>query len=418
MESILQISFDWASARHAFAWHDCVSNEHLEGYVDAQPSKVKDWIEALRRRFPAHRFEIILEMTKGPLIWQLKDYQFIDLFPLSPVASANFRKCFRPSGAKDDPGDALLWLEYLQKHREKLRILRHGSANAITLDRLTTGRRRFVDEVTRLTNELKAVLDEFYPEAMEMMGEPTSPIAGAFFKRWPRPEELARAKEATLRNFYYMRRVRHTKTIDKRLAMAAAIRPATSDEALVETAILRVASLLALLEKLGRIIDDYDQRLAQALKACEPAKKAVLESLPGAGKALQPRLYVALEALHRIVDEDAEAAAAFCGVAPVGAKSGKKQIVRRRMARPKFLHQTLIEYAHHSRRNCTWASAFYQARKTRGDGHNTILRALAMKWLRIILRCWVDQKPYNDEQYLQRLSSKGSPFAIAQSKAA
>jgi len=411
MKQVLQISFDWASATHSFAWHDTISGEQEKGYVEARPDKMKDWIEALHKRFPDHHFEVIVEMNKGPLIWQLKDYPFIDIFPLSPVASANFRKCFRPSGAKDDPGDAQLWLQYLQKHRDKLCVIQHGSELATTLDRLTTTRRRFVDDVTRHTNELRAILAEYYPDAFELMGDPTGPMALKFFKRWPKPEALARSKESSLRKFYYEHRVRHPKTIERRLTLAANVTVATNDPAIVETAILRAQSILEILGKLGRIIANYDQRIAETMEQCEPAKKAVLESLPGAAKALRPRLYVALEALHNITNGDPKAACAFSGVAPVGERSGKKTIIRRRASKPKFLHQTLVEFAHYSRRRCVWAKAYYDSRKARGDTHNSILRALAMKWLRILLRCWTEKIPYDEATYLQRLQDKGSPFA-------
>ncbi len=44
-------------------------------------------------------------------------------FSCSRTVLANYRKSFRPSGAKDNPSDAGLMLDILMLHRDKLRQL-------------------------------------------------------------------------------------------------------------------------------------------------------------------------------------------------------------------------------------------------------------------------------------------------------
>jgi transposase len=74
------------------------------------------------------------------------------------------------------------------------------------------------------------------------------------------------------------------------------------------------------------------------------------------------------------------------GLAPVQIRSGKSCSVRRRRDGPKFLRQTFHEYADHSRKRSLWAKAYYRMLRGRGLRHNAAVRALAFKWLRILLR--------------------------------
>jgi hypothetical protein len=47
-----------------------------------------------------------------------------------------------------------------------------------------------------------------------------------------------------------------------------------------------------------------------------------------------------------------------------------------------------------------------------------VLRALAFKWIRILWRCWHDQKPYDEPRYLASLRRHGSTFTPALQKIA
>ena len=44
------------------------------------------------------------------------------------------------------------------------------------------------------------------------------------------------------------------------------------------------------------------------------------------------------------------------------------------------------------------------------------IRALAFKWIRILHRCWMDRKPYDEAKYLMALKAKGSPLVAAFAK--
>jgi hypothetical protein len=57
-----------------------------------------------------------------------------------------------------------------------------------------------------------------------------------------------------------------------------------------------------------------------------------------------------------------------------------------------------------------WARAYYEQQQAKGKPHNTIIRSLAFKWIRIMFKCWKERKPYDESKYLQVLKDRGSPL--------
>jgi hypothetical protein len=47
----------------------------------------------------------------------------------------------------------------------------------------------------------------------------------------------------------------------------------------------------------------------------------------------------------------------------------------------------------------------------KGKKYHTVIRALALKWIRILFRCWQNRTPYNDTLYMKALQKRGSIFA-------
>jgi len=134
-----------------------------------------------------------------------------------------------------------------------------------------------------------------------------------------------------------------------------------------------------------------------------------IEQSRGAGSVYAPRLLTALGTDRSRWDSAADLQC-HSGIAPVTEKSGKSCWVHRRLACSNFVRQTFHEFAAQSIRYSTWARAYYDQMRGRGLRHPAAIRALAFKWIRIIYRCWKDQKPYDEEVYLQSLRAKQSPL--------
>ena len=60
----------------------------------------------------------------------------------------------------------------------------------------------------------------------------------------------------------------------------------------------------------------------------------------------------------------------------------------------------------HSLASSAWAKAYYQQQRAKGKAGNTVVRALAFKWIRILFRCWKDRTPYSESAYQQVLEHR------------
>jgi len=73
---------------------------------------------SLYRRFGGP-MAVALELCKGPLVYALQKYDFFVIFPVNPSTLAKYREAFTPSRAKDDPTDAELALDLIQRHADR-----------------------------------------------------------------------------------------------------------------------------------------------------------------------------------------------------------------------------------------------------------------------------------------------------------
>lgn len=108
---------------------------------------IDEWARALRERFSARPLALVLELTKGPNVYALGKYDFIVLFPINPASLAKYRKVFTHSGAKDDPTDAELGLDFLLKHPERLEPLRPQSTTMRALEQFVEMRRNLAEQL-------------------------------------------------------------------------------------------------------------------------------------------------------------------------------------------------------------------------------------------------------------------------------
>jgi len=366
------------------------------------------WVATLCTRFAHRQVAICLEQPAAGLIHGLMGYDFIVLFPINPMTLARYREAFTPSRAKDDPTDADFLCELVALHREQLKAWQPDDVCTRKLRHLTQARRRSVNMRTRLSNQLKALLKGYFPQALELCGdELTTPMACALLQKWSSLQQLKRARAETIRRFYYAQNARRGDVIEKRLALIAQAVPLTNDPALIESSIITVQALALGLRAVHTAISRYDREIARTFAQHPDA--SLFAALPGSGTAYSARLLAAFGS-RRELFESAEAMLNFSGVAPVLKRSGQATLIHRRYARPLFVHQSFIEYANESIRHSLWARAFYQMHKAAQKSHWVIIRALAYKWIRILFRCWQERTPYDEIRYLRSLQKSRSPL--------
>jgi len=211
------VGLDWADAKHdvglqatGTARRACLSFEHRPEAIDA-------WVQTLRTRFHGHPVAVCLELKKGPIVSALHTYDFLVLFPVSPLTVAKYREAFTPSRAKDDPTDADLQVALLLKHRAKLKPLQPQSPAMRALAQLVEYRRRLVGDKIRCTNRLTSALKNYFPQVLPWFPEKDTAIFCDFLSRWPTLKAAPLARRAALESFFRAHHVRSADVITTRI---------------------------------------------------------------------------------------------------------------------------------------------------------------------------------------------------------
>jgi transposase len=400
------VGVDWADQKHAYAVR---TSEGVEssGEFKSDPEKVHEWVRKLRERHPEGVIVVGLEQSRGPLMYALSGYEFLELVPINPLAAKAYRESLYLSGAKDDPVDAALIRDFVSAHRSKLRVWRAEDADTRKLRLLVEGRRTFVDQRTALTQALVAALKQYFPQILSWFGEANSKLARAFLRRWPTLNQAAGARSDTIKTLDRPHRRKKPAAIEVLIDQIRSAVPLTTDLSIVEGMSLLATSYLTLLDAIEEPIDRYDDEIAKLWN--EHPDQKIFDSFPGAGPVMAPRLAAAF-GIDRSRFDDASEIQKYSGIAPVIERSGKKTWTHSRWRCPKFLKQTFHEFAEASLPFSPWALAFYRQQREWGAGHHAAIRSLAFRWIRVLFHCWKCNRPYDEQTYIESLKRRNSPL--------
>jgi hypothetical protein len=180
------------------------------------------------------------------IVSALQKYEFFTLFPINPSTLAKYRQAFRPSRAKDDPSDAKLALDLLQRHPERFAPLRPQSASMRSLTSLIEQRRQLVGDKIRFTNRLRSALKQYFPQTLDWFEHIDTMLFCDFLSRWPTLSALKRASSKTLEAFFLAHNCRRARLIDQRLESIRAAAALTVDPGIVTPYRIAACSLAAL----------------------------------------------------------------------------------------------------------------------------------------------------------------------------
>jgi transposase len=401
------VGIDWADKKHDVCEHVIGTDKYHYSVISSQPESLHDWAMSLKKRYPNQSIAVACELTKGPLICALSKYNHLIIFSINPSTVAKYRKAFANSGAKNDPSDAYIQTEILERHMEKLKSIRPEPANVRALGQLLEYRRKVVQDKVDLTNRITATLKNYYPQALDWFKEKDTVLFCEFLIKWPSLSAVKKAPKQTLMNFFNQHHSRYPAINEKRIESIKLSMALTDDLGVIEPNQILIEVLIPQLKCLLESIARFDKEIKQRYKGQKD--KVVFDSFPGAGPQMSPRIFVAF-GTDRERYQDANAMHKYGGIAPVIEQSGQKKWTHWRYSCPKFLRQTFVEWAGQSVRYSFWAKAYYEQQKQKGKPHNTIIRALAFKWIRIAFRCWQTSTPYDESKYLNALKRQGSPL--------
>lgn len=402
------IGLDWGDQKHHFALQ-APGGPIETGVLEHSAENLHRWLKELEQRFGGRPVRLGLETSRGAVIAVLRQYPWLEIYPLNPVTSARYRRAFKPSGAKDDLPDALVCLELARDHAAKLRPLQVQDSQTLKLTGLVEVRRDLVDRRTTLLNQLTSLLKSYYPQALALLENLNTPMAVAFLKRWPDVIALQAARPAAVKNFFYQHNLRSEELVKKRLALVAQAVALTTDAARVSVAVLPLRALVEPLEVFQKHVARLDAEIKSAFAAHPDAH--LFRDLPGAGAQMGPRLCAAFGTDRAAYPEPASLQK-YAGLAPVREKSGGQLWTHWRWNAPRFLRQSFVEWAGQTVRYCQWARVYYERLRKQGKKHAIILRALAFKWIRILWKCWQERIAYDEARYLKQLIHRKSPNAV------
>ena len=112
------IGIDWSDTKHDICIQPADGGEREFDRITHQPKHIEQWALKMHQRFGGP-IAVVLELSKGPIVSALQKYDFFVLFPINPKQLARYREAVAPSGAKDDPSDAILLADFLAKHLVK-----------------------------------------------------------------------------------------------------------------------------------------------------------------------------------------------------------------------------------------------------------------------------------------------------------
>lgn len=386
---------DWGSCEHAV----CVVDDRGKVVASFAAEHTADGIEVLlkglRRVAAPNDLPIAVERPSGLLIDSLVEAGH----PIVPVHPNMLKACrprYRAAGGKDDAGDAYIIADVLRTDGHRLARLRPLSDEIKALRALVRGRDDLVAQRVALANQLRALLQSFWPGAVEIFADVDSPIALAFLDKYPTPKQAERLGEKRLAAFLAARSYCGRRPVGQLLARlrAAPIGLAAENECEAKGELVRsfVAILERLVAQIARLTAAIEHDVAQL-----PVGQIVM-SFPRAGRVCAAQIVAELgDEPARFATDDHLASEA--GVAPVTHESGKQRGVTFRWACNKRLRQAITCFADNSRHASPWANSVYARARSRGCDHPHAVRILARAWIRVLWKAWHTGAEYDTARH-------------------
>ncbi|MCK5802496.1 MAG: IS110 family transposase [Lentisphaeria bacterium] len=395
------VGFDWARDKHDV----CVQNEKGEVLfirtvrhaVEAlnEITALTDEIEPDRERV-----HVALEQHDGALLaWLLSTGYTV--YGINPKSTERARDIYRPAGGKDDRIDAQTIADLLRGNLVRFKPMHSQSDETLHLRSLARLRMRLMTQKTALMQRLRTIIAEWCPDVSHLCGDFNRKWQRDLLERWPLHEDLVEAHGNALNGFMASHRL--SAATREKLTGVRTTAPMFIPDGRKESLRFETETILLQLNMhIDRLLV-LDGRLAEAFAS--HSNFAVFHSLPVKGVATLSMICSAFGDRREDAPHWRQLAARW-GVAPVTYASGKSRSVRRRKACDTHVLQALTDLAFTTTFSVSgcWATDFYKRKRSEGKDHHEVLRAVALRWVKILWRMWIDQVPY-DESYHRRRKS-------------
>jgi hypothetical protein len=387
---------DWAEADHDIA----VIDEHGTRLAQRRLPEGLAGIGQLHALLAEHASEpgeivIGIETDRGLWVSALVEAGY-QVYAINPFAVSRYRDRHVVSGAKSDPGDALVLADLVRTDRQQHRPIAADSELAEAIKVIARAHQGLVWTRQRQLSQLRSTLREFYPQALEaFFGELGERDALAILERAPSPAEgrllSLSAIRATLRRAGRQRRLDQ-----KALQIQTALRTEqlAQSPAVTRAFAASVRASVAVARELTRQIDELERELQDAFETHPDAE--IMRSLPGLGLVLGARVLGEFgDAPNRY--KDGKRRRCYAGTAPITRASGRRRVVLARYARNRRLADALYLWAFSALTKSRGARALYDRQRGRGATHHQALRALANRLVGILHGCLQHHTTYSEQ---------------------
>lgn len=390
------VGLDWGCALHAVCVIDAGTGAVADRFETAHDAVgLRELRRRLSRYGAAADLPIAIERPSGLIVDTLVSAGH-PVVPIHPNVVKASRPRYRAAGGKDDRGDAYLLADLLRTDGHRFRPLSPVSDEIRSLRAMVRGRDDLVAARVGFANQLRSLLESFWPGAAAIFADIDSPIALAFLGRYPTPDAAARLGLKRLAGFLAQHRYCGRKTPEELLARLRAKPTGLAGEMEAEAKGEMVRALVAVLEPLVRRITDLSARIRHAM--AELPDGPIIMSFPRTGQIC------AAQILAEIGDDrsrylTADQFAADAGLTPVTHQSGKSRGVSFRWACNRRLRSAVTCFANGSRHQSKWAADIYNRARARGCRHPHAIRILGRAWSRILWRVWTDRTTYDPAKH-------------------
>jgi transposase len=386
---------DWGGTSHAVCIVDGAGQVVLRFEARHDAAGLADMEGQLRRLAAPAELPIAIERPSGLIVDALVAAGH-PVIPIHPNVVKACRPRYRAAGAKSDPGDAYMLADILRTDGHRFRPLMPASDDIRALRALVRGRDDLVAQRVALANQLRSLLEGFWPGAAAVFAAIDSPIALAFVARYPTPDSASRLGERRIASFLAQHTYCGRRSPAELLARLRAAPAGRASEAEADAKGELARALVGVLERLLAEIAKLSARIEHAVADLPDGR--IVMSFPRAGRINAAQILVELgDVRERFLTEDQLAAEA--GVCPVTHASGKSRGVVFRWACNKNLRLALTCFADNSRHASAWAAAIYRKARSRGCRHPHAVRILARAWVRVLWRAWQNRTPYDPQHH-------------------
>jgi transposase len=389
------VGLDWAAHEHAV----CVVDERGAVVTQFTVAHTAAGMAELARRLgkvaPPPELRLAIERPTGLVVDSLVEGKFA-VVPIHPNVVKSSRPRYSAAQGKTDLGDAYLLADLLRTDGHRFRTLTPLSDETKALRGLVRVRDDLVGQRVATANQLRCLLEQFWPGAAAIFTDVDSPIALEFLERYPTAQSAASLGEKRMAAFMarhsYCGR-RSARELVERLRGAAL---STAGEFEAEAKGECVRALVTVLRAMVAQLATLTAAIEHAVDAHPDGK--VVTPLFRSGRVCAAQLLAEIgDDRGRFVSGDHLAAEG--GMAPVTRESGKHRAVTFRWACNTRLRTALSTLADTTRHTMPWARAIYQRARDRGHEHAHAIRVLGRAWCRVLWTCWQKHVPYDPTKH-------------------